>query len=210
MKISILIDNPGSWFHEYMPELRRILIKFDRNPRFFKCASELKKGGILFILSCDGVISRRKLKLHCNNVVVHAGDLPKNRGWSPLTWQVERGENCIPITLFEAAGKLDAGDYYIKDRIRLDGTELINDIRKKEAEKTIEMIKSYLCRYPMKAILQRGSPTYNRRRKPDDLELDIRRSIDSQFNKMRVADNFRYPLYFIRKGRKYILKIEFV
>jgi methionyl-tRNA formyltransferase len=159
------------------------------------------------MLSCNRLLTPGQLALHKNNIVVHESDLPKGRGWSPLTWQIEAGKNEIPITLFEAARQCDAGIYYLKDKIRLKGNELIDDARKKQAEKTIEMINKYLTKYPMRGVLQEGRATYYRRRKMQDSMLNIHKSITSQFNKMRVADNQRYPLYFTFKGKKYILKI---
>jgi len=207
MKISFIIDNPDSWFHDYASILIPVLKKYDRSPRYLKNGSEIKKGDILFILSCDKLLKKEELSRHKNNIVVHAADLPRDRGWSPLTWQVERGKNKITVTLFEASADVDAGKYYLKDKIELNGTELIDEIREKQAKRTIKMIKEYLSRYPMKAKPQRGRPSHNRKRRPEDYRLDLNKSIASQFNKMRVADNERYPLYFIRGGVKYILKV---
>lgn len=207
MKISFIIDNPNSWFHDYVSMLISVLKRYDRSPHYLKKSSEIKNGDILFILSCDKVLKKEELSRNKNNIVIHAGDLPKDRGWSPLTWQVERGKNSIPITLFEAFADVDAGKYYLKASIKLNGTELIDEIREKQTKMTIKMIKKYLSRYPMKTKSQRGGPSYNRKRMQDDYKLDINKSIASQFNKMRVADNERYPLYFIKGNNKYILKI---
>lgn len=207
MKITVLIDNPDSWFNSFIPHLMEVLREFDRKPYLLRNSSQLKKGDILLILSCNKILPKKALSLHRNNIVVHAGDLPKNRGWSPVTWQVERGTNNITMTLFEGDKNLDAGDYYLKDTLKLSGTELVDEIREKQAKKTIEMIKTFLLEYPMRAFAQRGHPTYNRKRKPEDFELNINKKLACQFNKMRVADNERYPLYFIKNKTKYILKV---
>lgn len=207
IKVSILIDNPQSWFNEYLDKLFKVVRKYDPKFSFVKEARKLKKGDVLFILSCNRILTEKELEFHKNNIVVHASDLPKGRGWSPMTWQVESGKNKIPLTLFEADEECDAGDYYVKDFIKLDGMELIEDIRKKLADKIIQMIKKYLSLYPMEPIPQRERATYYRKRTPKDNELNINKSLKSQFSKMRVADNKRYPSYFRYKGKKYILKI---
>lgn len=207
MKISLLIDNSDSWFHDYIPQLRDILLKYDPDFIFIRDHGKIKRGDILFILSSDKILSKEKLALHRNNIVIHASNLPKDRGWSPVTWLVERGKNKIPITIFEASEKLDAGKYYFKDVIRLDGSELIDEIRGKLAAKIIQMIDRYLSGYPMHPFPQSGKPTYNRRRVRSDCQLNVSRSIRSQFNKMRIADNKRYPLFFKLKDKEYILKI---
>lgn len=208
LNISILIDNPNSWFHEYRGALSAVLKKYDPYFSYFTEARQLKKGGILFLLSCDRLLPPKMLLLHEHNIVIHESDLPKGRGWSSLTWQVEKGKNKIPITLFEADEKCDAGDYYIKDTVVLDGTELVEEIRQKQVQKTIEMIDTYLRLYPMKPKPQKGKAQYFRKRVARDNELNINRSIKSQLNKIRVADNKRYPLYFRFKGKKFILRIS--
>jgi methionyl-tRNA formyltransferase len=182
--------------------------KYAPEPLFVKNSRKLKKRDVLFILSCNRLLTKRELSLHKNNIVIHGSDLPKGRGWSPLTWQVEAGKNKIPITLFEAFEKCDAGEYYIKDFIQLDGTELIDELREKLANKVVGLVEKYLSSYPKKAIPQKGKPTYYKRRKPEHSKLNVNKSIKGQFNKMRVADNERYPLHFCIRGKKYKLKIQ--
>ena len=53
-----------------------------------------------------------------------------------MTWQVIAGLKKIPITLFEASGKIDNGDIYVKS-IQLSGNELVEDIRKNSLIKTL-------------------------------------------------------------------------
>ena len=45
-------------------------------------------------------------------------------------------------------------------------------------------------------------------RKPKDQKLDVNKSILSQFNILRTADNKRWPAFFIYKKNKYLLKIK--
>ena len=61
------------------------------------------------------------------------------------------------------------------------------------------------------------STKYNKRRKLElesidgftwKYERNINKSIDEQFNLLRIADNHNYPAYFIKNNVKYILKIE--
>jgi len=205
-QLDILIDNPNSWFWGYIDFLIYILKKYGK-VRIFKTHEEIKNGDILFILSCDRILKKETLKKHNHNIVIHASDLPQGKGWSPISYQIEEGKNKIPITLFEADEKLDSGDWYLKDFIVLDGSELIDEIRKKQALKTIEMIERYLLNYPIKANKQIGKESFYQKRTPKNQELDINKTIKEQFNKLRVCDNKRYPAHFYINGKKYILKI---
>jgi methionyl-tRNA formyltransferase len=207
MFIQILVDNPNSWIIPYAHELKNKLITFKHNVKLIHLHNEVRTGDILCLLSCEKMFS--KLELNKHNLVVHESDLPKGKGWSPLTWQVLEGANTIPISLFEAAESVDSGPIYGKLKIELDGTELIDELRQKQATKTIDLILDFVKKYPNNlSVLQKGESTYFKRRKPEDSKLDIQKSLISQFNLLRVCDNEKYPAYFEINGIKYTLKIE--
>ena len=54
---------------------------------------------------------------------------------------------------------------------------------------------------------QSGKETFYPKRTLKDSELNIFKSIEEQFNLLRVVDNERYPAHFFYKGKKYLLKI---
>lgn len=205
--LDIIIDNPNSWMWQFINQLEDILGNYSRNIRIFKSAKDIEKGDILFILSCDRILKENDLSKHDTNIVIHASDLPKGRGWSPWSWDVENGSEKIILTLFEAVLELDAGDWYLKDHIKLQGTELIDEIRELLAKKEFEMINEFLNKYPMSSKEQVGTVTFNEKRTSKNQELNINYSINEQFNKLRVCDNENYPAYFYKNGKKFILKI---
>jgi methionyl-tRNA formyltransferase len=206
--IDVIIDNPQSWMWNYIDKLESILVKYSQHVRIFKNSNEIKNGDILFILSCDKILREDNLKKHTNNIVIHESNLPQGKGWSPLSYQVEVGENAIPITLFEADIKLDSGKWYLKDIIKLDGFELIDVIREKQVIKSFELIEQYLINYPINGNPQIGKETFYEKRDSQKQQLDIKKSIEDQFNQLRVCDNENYPAFFYMNGKKYILKIE--
>tara|TARA_R110002020_G_scaffold60201_5_gene163449 strand:- start:4998 stop:5264 length:267 start_codon:yes stop_codon:yes gene_type:complete len=87
MKITILTDNPNSWIIPFIEELK-VYLKDDHEIKHVFDSEQVGSGDILFILSCEKLVKSRILELNKNNIVVHPSDLPKQRGWSPLTWQV--------------------------------------------------------------------------------------------------------------------------
>ncbi len=206
--IDVLIDNPSSWMWEYLQDLEASIEPFAKLIRVFRSASEVSDGDIMIILSCDKILKQNDLAKHKSNIVIHESDLPKGKGWSPLSWQAESGVNKIPITLFEASEKLDSGDWYIKDTLLLDGRELIDEIRVKQYAKTKEMIIKYLQNYPVNSNKQEGEESFFQKRVSKNQELDIDKSLKEQFNKLRVCDNERYPAHFYIDEKKYVLKIE--
>jgi methionyl-tRNA formyltransferase len=211
LKIAILVDNPESWFTPFAETLKSRLQCFGDAQLI--CSANLipDPNDIAFLLSCEKKVSPDILARSGANIVVHASELPKGRGMSPLTWQILEGRNQIPLTLFEAVEAIDAGPVYLRDHINLRGTELLPEIHLILGQKILEMCVDFATKWPnilSSKVPQTGDPTYYRRRSSLDSRLDASKSIAEQFNLFRVADNEKYPAYFEILGRRYILKIE--
>ncbi len=207
MKVQILVDNKESWIVPYAIELvKEIRKKFDFEVKLIHNHSEVESGDLLFLLSCEKIF--KKLQRNKHNLVIHESDLPKGKGWSPITWQILEGKNRIPITLFEAAEKVDAGQIYFQDFIVFEGHELLSEIKEKQGFLTKNLILKFLETYPnIIGTPQSGEESFYNRRTPKDSQLDIEQSINKQFNLLRVCDNERYPAYFVKDRIKYVLKI---
>lgn len=149
------------------------------------------------------------MRLSKHNIVVHASDLPQGKGWSPMSWQILEGKDEIPITLFEADSSADSGDFYLKDKILLDGTELIDEWQEKLGQTIIKMCVEYIKNYAnLSSIKQIGKESFYERRRPKDSKLDINKTIKEQFNLLRIVDNDKYPAFFEYKNCKYNLIIK--
>jgi methionyl-tRNA formyltransferase len=207
MKIQVLVDNLKSYIVQYAQKFVSDMTIIGHSATLIHDKDKVQKGDVLFLLSCEQIF--RHLDLNKHNIVIHASDLPQGRGWSPLTWQVIEGKNVIPVTLFEAVEKIDAGDFYLKDEIILEGHELLPEIQHLLSTKIIEMatkfVKEHLELSPNKQI---GKASFYPKRTPKDSELDIHKTIDEQFNLLRVCDNEKYPAFFYKNGVKYLVKIE--
>ncbi|MEI6655144.1 MAG: formyltransferase family protein [Verrucomicrobiota bacterium] len=211
MNIAIVVDNPISWFVPFARELNHRLQRFGVVTVLQSAADILPGNGVSFLLSCESKVPKDLLARSRNNIVVHASDLPKGKGMSPLTWQILEGENTIPITLFEAVEAIDAGTIYLKDSIALQGNELLHEIQAALGTKIIHMCERFMDRYPgivSEGIPQDGTPTFYRRRTADDSRLDPERTLAEQFNLLRVVDNEQYPAFFVWQGRRFTLKID--
>ena len=206
MKIQILVDNTDSWILPYAEELKNELLEDGYDCSLIHHPNRVVEGDVLCLLSCEAIF--RHLHKNRHNLVIHESHLPKGRGWSPLTWQVLQGKNRIPITLFEATEKVDAGEIYLRDVIELSGYELLEEIKHQQGVKTKALIHKFIQNYgQLESTPQQGKATYYRKRKPSDSELDPEKPLKEQFNKLRVVDNERYPAFFKLNGHKYVLKI---
>lgn len=208
LRVTLLCDNPDSWIIPYIRELRCEIEKLGYHVNYIYNKEDITEGDIACFLSCERIIPNEYLKLNKHNLVVHESDLPKGKGWSPLTWLILEGKNRIPITLIEANEKIDSGDIYFKDYIELNGSELLGEIKHLQGMKTNELILKFIEQYPnISKLKQEGEETFYRKRTKDDSCLDINKTIEEQFNLLRVVDNQRYPAFFFKNGEKYFIKI---
>ena len=208
MRISILTDNPGSWFIPYGRKLEAALRTAGHDTSYVSRKQDIETGDICFLLSCVRIVEQEYLTRSRHNIVVHASDLPGGKGFSPLQWQILEGRQKIVVTLLEAVLAVDAGPYYFKSSLEFDGTELHDELRHKLGSKIIEMCLDFAERGDSLVPLpQQGEESFYPRRKESDDEMDIRKSILEQFNHLRIADNDRFPVYFRHLGQKYILKV---
>lgn len=206
--VSILVDE-NSWM---VPYAEKAVKEFsDNGDDSVLCYNyeELKENGIVFIFSWQKIMVKKILDRNFKNLVVHASDLPRGKGFSPLTWQILEGINDIPVCLFEAEKELDSGPVVYKEFIKLEGHELINEIRGKLGELHIELARKYLSEIELiDAVPQEGISTIYPRRILSDSKLNPDKSLREQFDLLRVVDNERYPAFFEINGCKYQLSIK--
>lgn len=207
--ITILVDNE-SWILPYAKKLETELELMGIDAKLVRCAQEIRDGWVCFFLGCVRLVKDEYLRRNKHNLVVHESDLPKGRGFAPMTWQILEGKNSIPICLLEASvGEPDAGDIWLRDVIELNGSELLPVWRNMQGEKTLELCVRFIEKYDsLKPVKQVGEATYYARRRPCDSEIDINKPLADQLNHLRVVDNERYPAFVNFKGAVYILKIK--
>jgi len=205
-----IVTSTSSWFIPYAQQLETDLSKTFTSARLFTRYEDINnQPDVVFILSYFKLIKKEELKKHPHNLVVHESDLQNGKGWAPLFWQVLEGTNNIPVTLFEANEDVDAGDIFFRDSINLQGTELHDEIRHKQALKTMDICEIFLKNHhtltPQKQV---SVATTYARRTPKDSELDINKPLKELFNQLRIASNKDYPAFFYYNGEKYTLKIH--
>jgi len=211
MKICIVVDNPRSWFVPFAEELKKNLSRFGSVDLLSDSNQISQSNDVAFLLSCEKKVIPEILRRSRSNIVVHASELPKGKGMSPLTWQILEGKNRIPITLFEAVEAIDAGPVYIIGYVDFIGNELLHEMQNSVGVKIMEMCETFLNDWPQilsNGIAQNGEPSFYKKRTPGDSRLDPQKSLSEQFNLLRVVDNDRYPAFFEWNGRRYNLKIE--
>jgi hypothetical protein len=207
--IAILSD-ASSWINDRIPALVARWLDQGHRVLWAHEIAELSPADFCFYLSCGRIVAASVRAQFRHNLVVHESDLPRGKGWSPLTWQILEGADRIPVTLLEAADKVDSGVIYLQEWIELAGHELVDEVRVQQAEATFRLCQRFIDEFPgivAEAREQSGEETFYPRRQPADSGLETARSLAEQFQLLRVCDNARYPAFFELEGHTYDLAI---
>lgn len=211
-KLSISIcSEKKSWINSSIPSLILKWINKGHNCTWVHNDDHLEKGDLCFYLSYEKIVKKNTLKKFKNNLVVHASNLPKGKGWSPLSWQILEGNKKIVVSLIEAENKVDSGKVYMQLSKKFDGYELLNELRSSLIGATFQLCSDFVNKYPQslkKGKFQSDKETFYPRRFSKDSKLDINKSIKEQFNLLRIVDNNKYPAFFEINGQKFFLLIK--
>ena len=205
-KVTFLLDKKNSWFEKYFLnynfKLKKYKFTITKNP------NNIINQDIVFPLNYTKVLSNSFLRKNKLTLIVHSSKLPRDRGFAPAQNQILKNKNKIYISLIKAEKKLDMGEIYLQEFFLLNGTELYDEIRYKQGLAIIKIINKFLTKYPnMSGKIQKSKGNFNKKRNQSDSELNINKSIKSQFNHLRINNNELWPSYFKYKNCEYIVKI---
>lgn len=112
------------------------------------------------------------------------------------------------FTLFSADSKADNGDIYLQKTLFLNGGELYEELREKQADMCVKLCLEFLAKKDkIKPQKQCRAESFYPKRTAKDSELNLSKTLESQFNLLRICDNENFPAFFYKNGKKYILKI---
>ncbi len=212
MKIQILISK-NSWANKYKKVIKKNLRSFSKNIFFANNHKKLKKKyEICVLFSYFNFIEKKFLKFSKYNLILHESDLPKDRGMSPISWQILKGMKVLTFCILEAGNKIDNGKIYFKKKVKINENKIFSEIKEIQFANNLYLIEKFLKYYKKfnkapKAKEQKGKPTYLKLRTPSDSKLNINKSIKSQFNLLRICDNETYPSFFNYKNHKFFIKL---
>jgi len=208
LKITILVDLADSWIHPWAKALKNQFEAMGHSVSYVASANDIEIGDIAFLLGCVKLVPANLLDKNKFNMVVHPSGLPKGKGFSPVAWQVLEGKKEIPIVMFDAVPEVDGGDIYLRDVIRLNGTELNEEVKHIQGINTFQMCMKFVEQYDeLVPEAQYGEESFYKRRTKEDSQLNPEKTIIEQFDLLRVVDNDRYPAFFYLNGERYTLHI---
>jgi methionyl-tRNA formyltransferase len=206
-RVSVVVDN-DSWILPFAEQVVTWSNAQGDTASLIRRHDDIEKGAVAFYLGCVKIAPPAVLARNHRNLVVHASDLPEGRGWSPLSWLILQGENQIPVCLLEGIEALDAGPIIYKDWLLFEGHELNSEMRESLGQAHIKLCQRFLAENsPPAGVPQKGNATFFNRRRSSDSQLNVNKTIQEQFNLLRIVDNERYPAFFILHGHQYEIQI---
>lgn len=210
MKISVLCTNKDHPAYPWLERWKSWTARNHHSVELVQCSTDLSGGDVLFLVSCHEILADKDRSRYRAVLVIHASDLPEGRGWSPHVWQIIEGRSDIVVTLLEAGDKLDAGAIWAQRKLHLEGHELSNEINQRLFGIELELMDFAVSNFgAVTPHPQDGrTPTYYRRRTPEDSRLDPHKTIAEQFELLRAADSSRFAAFFDFRGHRYIVRVE--
>lgn len=206
--VNVVVDN-DSWVLPYADRLVESLRQHGDDATLVRRHEDVREGAVAFYLGCVKITPDNVLARNRRNLVVHASDLPRGRGFSPLVWLILEGAGRLPVCLIEASGEVDSGPVVYKEWITYEGHELNEELRRPLGEMHVSLSLRFMSEAaPPAGVPQTGDGTCYRRRTRADSWLDPDQSLAAQFDLLRVVDNERYPAFIDFRGQRYVLKIE--
>lgn len=211
MRITLLCNNPehpvNRWLERWAEShtgQHDVVICRDRK--------QLKKGDVLFLVSCSQIIDSSTRALYRHTLVLHASDLPKGRGWSPHVWDLLNGAETVTVSLLDAEGEVDTGAIWAKRTFPVAKHALHDEIDEQLFDTELALMDEalYLIEAGAEPTPQpeNVSPTYYPKRSPRDSRIDPTRPLSETFNIIRLMDPDRFPAYFRLHGHCYSIELK--
>ena len=110
MKIGLLFDRNNDWISKYL--LKKNFGSINGKIIKVTTGNDIKKINnheVLFILGYTKKISNEDLLRNKLNLVVHESNLPRDKGFSPIQYQILKGKNNLKVSLIVAEAEIDKG-----------------------------------------------------------------------------------------------------
>lgn len=195
-----------SW---HKPLFESLQSKFDLNWIYVSTPSELdvvveaSNPKYIFFLHWNWLVPETIWKKH-ECVCFHMTDVPYGRGGSPLQNLILAGHKETKLTALRMVSEMDAGPFYTKRPLKLEGTA--QEIYVRAGALSAEIIEWMVENEPV-PIDQMGAVVLFKRRKPEQSCMPKTGSLRSTYDFIRMLDADGYPQAFIEHG-EFMLKLS--
>ena len=155
-----------------------------------------KQLDILFIIGWHKIVPQSVLDTAKIKLGIHSSLLPKNRGSSPINWQIINGDSVGGATLFHLTPEVDAGSIVDQESFSIDHHDDVSTIYSKAILSSLKLLEKNWNDIhelsPKNFPQNENEVTTNPRRKPEDGLIDWTSSSDQCYNWIRALTH-PYP-----------------
>ncbi len=191
-KIKILVLSKQNIYSErYINSLKRLFnVYFISNPDEFEKKIMTINPKWIFALHW-GYKIKKSIYSKYNCISFHTGNLPEDRGGSPIHNQIINGKITSSVNAIKVADPIDSGDIYLSKQISLQGS--IADIFDIIIPICVDFTKKIIID-GIKPKPQIGRSKTYKRKKNNQLILN---NINSIYDQIRMLDGLDYPKAYI-------------
>jgi methionyl-tRNA formyltransferase len=177
------------------------------NPESIK---SLKKANldVLFIIGWHRIVPQEVLDVAKIRLGIHSSILPKDRGSSPINWQLIRGEKEGGVTLFHLTTGVDEGNIVDYVKYEILESDDVHDVYLKATNGSLQLLENNwesIHNLQIKSIPQDNSKaTVNQRRRPEDGLIDWNKNSKQCYDWIRALTR-PYPGAFTYWNGKKVL-----
>jgi methionyl-tRNA formyltransferase len=151
---------------------------------------------ILFIIGWHRIVPQEVLDTAKIRIGIHSSLLPKDRGSSPINWQIIKGEKIGGVTLFHLTTGVDAGDIIDQEEYKIEFNDDVRDVYFKATSSSINLLEknwNQIHNTKIHSLPQNENKiTLNDRRKPEDGKIDWSKNSIECYNWIKSL-TFPYP-----------------
>ena len=145
ISFAILFDRKNSWPFKYLNKFKELFFNKFKFSVFYDY-KKITNFDFVFVLSYTRTLPDSFIAKNKKVVVIHGSKLPFYRGFAPIQQQILENKNIIPFSLVKLGvnEKVDTGKIVMRSKMILNGNELYDEIRLKQINTSILMIKKFL------------------------------------------------------------------
>jgi len=192
-EVFFVVSKDNEWSASLVDNLsKKFECRYYNDVSYIEDIPRLNPSWIFFFHWSDIVSSQ----VHANNrcVVIHTGNLPRNRGGSPLQNQIMEGIVDSRVNAIQMVEEVDAGDVYCSLPITLQGN--LTDIWMAISQRAYDLICECVESSPTPKK-QEGEKQVYRRRRDNRIEFHETSNLRDIYDQIRMLDSKEYPTAYL-------------
>jgi methionyl-tRNA formyltransferase len=156
----------------------------------FKVATDQKN--LVGVVVAFGELISEEVLAQIPMVNVHFSLLPRWRGAAPVERAILAGDDATGVCIMRVVEKLDEGEVYARQEVAINNNDNVESLKAKLNAVAIKLLLDKIKNGFGNGVSQAGEPSYARKIKPIDLQIDWSKSAEQIARQVRVGGAFTF------------------